>query len=270
MLEYFRTRAIGGVESVDGDAYRRTIEIDGRAGVLELRPVADGALRLTAHLPDGRGLTDVAARARRIFALDHDPADVNARLGDDPLLAAAVARHPGMRVPGTWDPYETGVRAIVGQQVSVRGASTVTARIVQRAGRPVAGFEHLGLTHTFPAPATLAQADLGTIGMPAARVAAIHAFARAVDEGHVQLDGGLPLDELMAAITAVPGLGPWTASYLALRMGEADAFPASDLGLRRAAGRGGGPLSAAVLLDRAEVWRPFRAAAAVRLWMSDT
>ena len=128
-------------------------------------------------------------------------------------------------MPGTWDPHETGVRAIVGQQVSVRGASTVTARIVERAGRPIPGFEDLGLTHTFPDPATLSQADLSGIGMPGARAAAIKAFATAVDKGDVPIDGRLPLDDLVAAITAVPGLGPWTASYLALRMGERDAFP---------------------------------------------
>jgi AraC family transcriptional regulator of adaptative response / DNA-3-methyladenine glycosylase II len=133
----------------------------------------------------------------------------------------------------------------------------------------VPGFEDLGLTHTFPDPATLSQADLSGIGMPGARVAAIKAFATAVDKGDVPIDGRLPLDDLIAAITAVPGLGPWTASYLALRMGERDAFPVADLGLRRAASRDGTPLSTAALAERAERWRPHRATAAVRLWMSE-
>jgi AraC family transcriptional regulator of adaptative response / DNA-3-methyladenine glycosylase II len=269
LLDYFATRAIAGVEHVDGGTYRRTIEVDGQPGVLELSCGEEGHLHLRAHLADVRGLIHVVERARQIFALDRDPAEANAQLAVDPRFAAAVATRPGVRVPGTWDPHETGVRAIVGQQVSVRGAGTLTARIVERAGRPVPGFEDLGLTHTFPDPATLSQADLSGIGMPGARVAAIKAFAAAVDKGDVPIDGRLPLDDLVAAITAVPGLGPWTASYLALRMGERDAFPVADLGLRRAASRDGTPLSTAALAERAERWRPHRATAAVRLWMSE-
>jgi AraC family transcriptional regulator of adaptative response / DNA-3-methyladenine glycosylase II len=270
MLRYLRVRAIAGVERVDGDTYRRTIEVDGAPGVLELSPDVDGQLRVRTHLADVRGLIHVVQRARQIFALDRDPAEANEHLAADRLFVDAVSSQPGMRVPGTWDPHETGVRAIVGQQVSVRGASTVTARIVQRAGRPVPGFEDLGLTHIFPDPASLSQADLTAIGMPEARAQAIKAFAAAVDKGDVPIDGRLSLDELVAAITSVPGLGPWTAGYLALRMGERDAFPASDLGLRRAAAPGGEPLSTAALTERADAWRPFRAAAAVRLWMSDS
>ena len=269
LLDYFATRAIAGVEHVDGGTYRRTIEVDGLPGVLELSRGEEGHLHLRAHLADIRGLIHVVERARQIFALDRDPAEANAQLAVDPRFAAAVAARPGVRVPGTWDPHETGVRAIVGQQVSVRGASTVTARIVERAGRPVPGFEDLGLTHTFPDPATLSQADLSGIGMPGARVAAVKAFATAVDKGDVPIDGRLPLDDLIAAISAVPGLGPWTASYLALRMGERDAFPVADLGLRRAASRDGTPLSTAALFEQAERWRPHRATAAVRLWMSE-
>jgi AraC family transcriptional regulator of adaptative response / DNA-3-methyladenine glycosylase II len=235
-------------------------------GILELSPGEPGHLHLRVHLAEVAGLIHVVQRARQVFALDRDPAPANEVLGADPLFEAAVHERPGLRVPGTWDAYETGVRAVVGQQVSVRGAGTVTARIVERAGRRLPGYEDLGLTHTFPDPATLSQADLDGIGMPSSRARAIKAFAAAVDKGDVPLDGRLPLAELLGAITAVPGLGPWTASYLALRMGEADAFPAADLGLRRAASAGGEPLSTAELARRAERWRPHRAAAAVRLW----
>ncbi len=263
---YFAARAILGVEAVDGDTYRRTVEVDGMPGILELSPGEPGHLHLRVHLAEVAGLIHVVQRARQVFALDRDPAPANEVLGADPLFEAAVHERPGLRVPGTWDAYETGVRAVVGQQVSVRGAGTVTARIVERAGRPLPGYEDLGLTHTFPDPATLSQADLDGIGMPGSRARAIKAFAAAVDKGDVPLDGRLPLAELLGAITAVPGLGPWTASYLALRMGEADAFPAADLGLRRAASAGGVPLSTAELARRAERWRPHRAAAAVRLW----
>ncbi len=266
LLGYFRTRAIAGVEHVADGTYRRTITVDGDPGVLELSRGGDDHVLLRAHLPHVHGLIHVVQRARRIFALDRDPRLAEERLASDPVLAASVRARPGVRVPGTWDAFETGVRAIVGQQVSVAGASTVTARIVARVGRPVPGLEAWGLTHTFPDPETVAHADLDGIGMPGARAAAIKAFAAAVDKGDVPLDGSLPLDELITAICAVPGLGPWTASYLAIRLGEPDAFPAADLGLRKAANPGGAALTTAELTARAEAWRPHRAAAAVRLW----
>ncbi len=266
LLGYFARRAITGVERVDGDTYRRTVTVEGDPGVLELTRGGDDHLVLRAHLPHVGGLIHVVQRARQIFALDRDPTAANERLATDPVLARSVRSCPGLRVPGTWDAYETGVRAIVGQQVSVAGASTVTARIVARVGRPVPGLEALGLTHTFPDPATLAHADLDGIGMPGARATAIKAFAAAVDKGDVPLDGSLSLDDLMVAICDVPGLGPWTASYIALRLGETDAFPAADLGLRKAAHPGGAPLTTPELSARAESWRPHRAAAAVRLW----
>jgi AraC family transcriptional regulator of adaptative response / DNA-3-methyladenine glycosylase II len=268
VLAYFERRAIAGVEHVADGTYRRTITVDGDPGVLEVGPGGPDHLLLRAHLPHVGGLIHVVQGARRIFALDRDPSVADDHLAADPVLAPLVADTPGLRVPGTWDPYETGVRAIVGQQVSVAGASTVTARIVQRVGRPVPGLGPLGLTHTFPDPATLAAADLDGIGMPTARARAIKAFAAAVDKGEVPLDGRLPLDDLLAAVGAVPGLGPWTASVIALRLGEPDAFPAADLGLRRAANPEGGPLTAAELAARAEAWRPHRAAAALRLWLS--
>lgn len=269
MLGYFERRAIAGVERVVDGTYRRTVSIDGDPGVLEISHGGVDHLVLRAHLPQVGGLIHVVQRARQIFALDRDPSAANERLSADPVLARSVATQPGLRVPGTWDAYETGVRAIVGQQVSVTGASTVTARIVERAGTPVAGLDALGLTHTFPEPATLADADLEGIGMPGARASAVGAFAAAVAKGEVPLDGRLPLDDLLATISVVPGLGPWTAAYIALRLGEPDAFPASDLGLRRAANPGGPPLAPRDLADRAEAWRPHRGAAAVRLWLSD-
>jgi AraC family transcriptional regulator of adaptative response / DNA-3-methyladenine glycosylase II len=270
MLGYFARRAIAGVEHVADGTYRRTITLDGAPGVLEIAPGGPDHLELRAHLPHIAGLIHVVQGARRIFALDRDPSAADDHLAADPVLAPLVAESPGLRVPGTWDPYETGVRAIVGQQVSVAGASTVTARIVRRVGEPVPGLEAFGLTHTFPSPATLAAADLDGIGMPGARARAIKAFAAAVDKGELPLDGRLPLDDLLAVIGAVPGLGPWTAGVIALRLGEPDTFPAADLGLRRAANPAGEPLSTADLLARAEAWRPHRAAAALRLWLSES
>jgi len=269
LLGYFERRAIGGVEHLAGGTYRRTITVDGDPGVLELSRGGDDHLLLRAHLPQVGGLIHVVQRARQIFALDRDPSAANEHLSSDPVLTSSVTARPGLRVPGTWDAYETGVRAIVGQQVSVAGASTVTARIVERVGTCVPGLDALGLTHSFPDPATLAHADLDGLGVPGARASAIRAFAAAVDKGDVPLDGRLPLDDLIAAICAVPGMGPWTASYIALRLGESDAFPAADLGLRRAANPDGPPLTTAELAARAEAWRPHRGAAALRLWLSE-
>ena len=268
MLAYFASRAITGVEAVADGLYRRTVVIEGDPGVLELAWGGDDHLVLRAHLPHWEGLIHVVQRARRIFNLDADVSSALEHLGDDPLVGSLVRARPGLRVPGTWDPFEVGVRAIVGQQVSVAGAGTVAARLVARHGAPVPGLGDFGLTHLFPSPSTLATADLGGLGLTTARAEAVRNFALAVFEGRVQLDRGDELDALVAAVTAIPGLGPWTAQYLALRMGEPDAFPDSDLGLRRAAerlGGGDGPLATA-----AERWRPWRATAAVHLWQSST
>lgn len=261
LLAYFAARAIPGVEHVEGDTYRRTIVVDGDPGVLELAPGGDDDLVLTAHLPHWEGLIHVVERARRIAGLDADPSEAVAHLAGDPLLGPLVRRRPGLRVPGTWDPFETGVRAIVGQQVTVRGATTLAGRVVERLGTPVPGLHQLGLTHTFPSAATLTAADLEGLGLTTARTTALRAFAAAVAADQVRLDRSVGLDELVASIGALPGLGPWTAEYLALRTGERDAFPGSDLALRRAAG-----LAAAALTARADAWRPWRALAAVHLW----
>ena len=268
MLDYFAARAIAGVEHVSGDTYRRTIVIDGDLGVLELFLGGPDHLLLRAHLPHWEGLIHVVERARRIFNLDVDLDQAAWQLDADPAVGPLVRARPGLRVPGTWDPFETGVRAIVGQQVSVAGAGTVAARLVERHGTPVPGLRDLGLTHTFPLPATLATAELTGLGFPTARGDAIRNFARAVVDDAIRLDRSLELDRLVASVTAVPGLGPWTANYLALRLGESDAFPAADLGLRRALGPTA-PLSTVALTRRAERWRPWRALAAVHLWMSE-
>jgi AraC family transcriptional regulator of adaptative response / DNA-3-methyladenine glycosylase II len=157
------------------------------------------------------------------------------------------------------------VRAIIGQQVSVRGANTLAGRLVEQLGTPVPGLERFGLTHTFPAAETLATADLGRLGLTRARSAAIRSFARAVAEGAVRLDRSVSLDQFVDSITAIDGLGPWTAHYLALRLGEPDAYPSTDLGLQRALPR----RSAQAPNALAESWRPWRALATTHLWRAD-
>jgi AraC family transcriptional regulator of adaptative response / DNA-3-methyladenine glycosylase II len=268
LLGYFTTRAIPGVEHVADGAYRRTIVVDGDPGVLELAPGGADHLVLRVHLPSSEVPVHVAERARRIANLDADVDTANTHLGADPTIGALVTARPGLRPPGTWDPFETGVRAIVGQQVSVAGATTLTGRVAARHGTSVPGLGAFGLSHTFPSPAGLAVADLDGLGLTRARNAAIHAFARAVADDDVRLDGSVGLDELVRSISAVRGLGPWTANYLALRIGERDAFPAADLGLQRALALPERP-STAALTTIADAWRPWRAFAAVHLWLAD-
>jgi AraC family transcriptional regulator of adaptative response / DNA-3-methyladenine glycosylase II len=263
LTAYFAARAISGVEEVSGDTYRRTVVIDGDPGVIELSPGGDDHLRLRVHLPHWDELVHVVQRARRIASLDFELDAATSALAHDSTIAPLLRAHPGVRPPGTWDAFEIGVRAIVGQQVTVAGANTLAARIVESFGTPVAGLAALGLTHTFPSAAVLADADLASIGLVPARAAAVRAFARAV-ANDARLDGSIALDDLVASLTALDGIGPWTAQYLALRLGEPDAFPATDLGLRRAL-----PAHATGLGELAERWRPWRALAATHLWLAD-
>ena len=265
---FLRARATPGVEIVDGGTYRRTVSIDGEPGLLEVAP-GDGPgdhLVLTAHLPYWDHLIHVVQRVRRLFDLDADPHEIGRVLGRDPLLADRVRARPGVRLPGAWDAFECGVRAIVGQQVSVAGATTLIGRIVAQFGTPAPGLAALGLDRVFPTAATLADADLRAIGMPSARATAVSRFAQAVATGEVRVDGALDLDGLVGSLVQLPGIGPWTAHYLALRLGERDAFPAGDLGLRRAMGAHGEKAAPAAVAARAESWRPWRAYAAVHLW----
>jgi AraC family transcriptional regulator, regulatory protein of adaptative response / DNA-3-methyladenine glycosylase II len=266
MLGYFEARIIAGVESVSDGTYRRTVMVDGDAGVIELSPGGPDHLMLRAHLPHWEGLIHVAGRARRIFNLDCDIEGSTRHLDADPIVGALMRARPGIRPPGTWDPFETGVRAIIGQQVSTDGANTIAARIVERFGTPVPGLEALGLTHLFPAPSTLATADLSDLGLTSARVVAVSAFARAAADFDIPLDRASRLDQLTASIMAIRGLGSWTAQYLAFRMGEPDAFPAADLGLRRSLSQGP-PIASREAERVAERWRPWRGNAAAYLWL---
>jgi AraC family transcriptional regulator of adaptative response / DNA-3-methyladenine glycosylase II len=265
LLAFFAPRAIPGVEAVEGDIYRRTITVRGEPGTLVVRPDG-GTLRLEVALPGPDALFQVVARARRMFDLDADPARIARELRHDRLLAGRIARHPGLRLPGAWDPFECAVRAIVGQQVSVRAATTLAGRIARTFGRPAPGAEP-PLAHVFPDAAALADAPLETIGIIKSRARAIRALASAVASGALPLDGTLTTDDLVEHLRGLPGIGEWTAQYILLRaLGEPDAFPAGDLGLRRAAGNGSGALSERALAGRAEAWRPWRAYAALHLW----
>ncbi|MBX5481768.1 MAG: DNA-3-methyladenine glycosylase 2 family protein [Myxococcaceae bacterium] len=257
LLSFLAPRAIPGVEHIDAGVYRRTFD----GGWLQVRPDEGHALVLTVTptRPLRGELMAITRRIRRMFDLNADPLAIAAVLSADPLLAPSVRARPGLRVPGAWDPFETCVRAILGQQVSVRAATTLSGRLVERFGTQIDGGP-LGLTHHFPTPAKLERAAIESIGVPRARAECIRAIARAA--GTLSEPAG-SLDALIARLTALPGIGPWTAHYLAMRVfREPDAFPSGDLVLRKAAQTS----TPRALEARAESWRPWRAYAAMHLW----
>ena len=268
LIDFLAARAIPGVETINPAAYRRTIDLEGKAAVLEVCPLAESdVLLLRVPAAASRRLVEIARRTRRLFDLDADPAEIAEQLGSDPVLQSVLQRKPGLRVPGAWDGFELAVRAILGQQVSVARATRMAGVLVQRFGqsleRPEAGLESL-----FPRPAALVDADIAGLGlMPRVRADSIRSLARALLEGRLQLDAPLAPDDVREQLMAIPGIGPWTSEYIAMRaLGEPDAFPASDLGLRRAASKNASPVAASELADRAEAWRPWRAYAALALW----
>lgn len=271
ILGFLAPRAIPGVEQVSEGVYRRSFELGGQAGWFEVTRADGETLRLDIAFADASQLLRIVSRVRRLFDLDADPMAIDALLARDPVLAPLVHRRPGVRVPGAWDGFELGVRAILGQQVSVRGATTLAGRVVQRFGRPMAGTTDEarsglppGLSHVFPAPAVLAAADVAAVGLPARRGEAVRAFAGAVASGTLSFSGDMDEAFFRERVAQLPGIGAWTAEYIALRaLGDPDAFPASDLGLLRATG----VRSARELDEQSRAWRPWRAYAAMHLWL---
>ena len=276
MVAFLGPRATPGVEAIDLSSYRRAFATDAGYGVLEVAPSAKGSfLTMSARAPAASELLALTERVRSLFDLGLDPDAVSAQLVRDPILKDSVRARPGLRVPGAWDAFELAVRAILGQQVSVAGATTLTGRLVTRFGRPldpsvVPASQRGELTHVFPGPSSLAGARIETIGVPRARAAAIRALAAEVDSGKLVLGALVGLEEAVARLIELPGIGPWTAHYIAMRaLREPDAFPSSDLVLRRTASRGR-MVSSASLEERAERWRPWRSYAAMHLWAMAT
>ena len=271
MLAFFAARAIPGVECVEGDRYRRSIEVNGCHGTIEVAPLPRRhALAATIRIADLKALPAIIGRIRNLFDLGSDVAAIHAQLAEDPALAPLVAARPGLRVPGAWDPFELAVRAVLGQQITVTGARNLAGNWSRRTAsrsRPVRTRASRGCSRALSG---LADADL-VLGMPRARIAALRGIAAAAAADPRLFDCDGDLDAKIARLRALPGIGEWTAQYIALRaLREPDAFPASDIGLLRAlAGRDRVRPTPAALLARAERWRPWRAHAAQHLWSAD-
>jgi DNA-3-methyladenine glycosylase II len=270
MLGFIGGRASAGVESVDDGVYRRAIEWRGADGTIEARPhERKHRLIVTVDGDASRHAGELAEPLARMFDLNADPREIARVLGADPLLAPLIEAAPGLRVPGAWSGFELVVRTIVGQQVSVKGASTIMNRITQRAGRRIEGHPHEGTAWRFPTPAELAAADLEKIGMPTRRIEAVQRFAQAVASGALPLDTpGADHAQLKRDLLAMPGIGPWTVGYVAMRaLRDPDAWPDADLVLMQAiAARDPAALKPAQQRARTEAWRPWRAYAAMHLW----
>ncbi len=311
MLRFLAGRATPGVETVEDGAWLRAIDFHGASGTLAVRRHArKHCLVVKVDGPVSAHAAALAAPLARIFDVQTNPATIGAGLATDPWLAPLVAAAPGLRVPGAWSGFELVVRAIVGQQVSVKAATTIVGRLVDRVGKRIEGHAHARTAWRFPTPAALAAADLAGIGMPGKRVAALQGFAAAVAsralvierpteraperapahdaarraraagkqrsrhdkpdcEPSTEVCGGpATLDTMRAGLLALPGIGPWTVEYVAMRAWrDADAWPATDLVLMQAiAARDPALVRATQQRARTDAWRPWRAYAAMHLW----
>jgi AraC family transcriptional regulator of adaptative response / DNA-3-methyladenine glycosylase II len=262
---FLATRAVPGVERVDADAYARTVACEGGPAIIRVRALpGENALELRVGGAPPAMLLQLSAIARRVFDVAADPQRIAAELRGDALVGPLLRQRPGLRIPGAWDPFECAVRAVLGQQVSVAAGRTFASRLVARAGTAIAGTSD-GLTHLFPDARGVAAARLDGLGLTRSRAATLQALASAVLEGRI--DFGKDPVEVAAALAAVPGIGSWTAQYVALRaLGEPDAMPSGDLVLRRVAASGIRPLSTRELEARAREWQPWRGYAVMHLW----
>lgn len=256
---------VPGCEEVRDGAYRRSLRLPFGTAVVSLTPAVDH-VRCVLVLDDFRDLTTAIARCRRLLDLDADPEAVDDALAADPQLRSAVRKAPGQRIPRTVDEAELAVRAVLGQQVSTKAASTHAGRLVAAYGRPVAD-PGGGLTHTFPSVGQLAEIDPVHLAVPRARQRTLNALITGLADGSIVLDSGSDWEAVRRQLLDVPGIGPWTAEVIAMRgLGDPDAFPASDLGVRLAAGHLGLPSDERSLVERSAAWRPWRSYATQYLW----
>ncbi len=267
LVQFFAARAVPGIEQVDCDVYLRSVRLPSGPGVVALRPGDRECVEAQFWLKDAGDLDAAVAACRLLLDLDTEPKPIVDALGADELIGEIVREAPGRRVPGVAEPDELAIRAVLGQQVSLAGAATLAARLVSAYGEPLE--QPVGsVTHLFPSAAALAQADPDRLAMPWARRRALIGLATALANGDVVLDTGvMAQDEIERRLLALPGIGPWTVAYIAMRaLHDPDAFMPTDLGVRHGLERlgcDGRPPSAERIADR---WRPYRAYATQHLW----
>ena len=269
LLAFFAARAVPGVEAIDGGRYVRSVTIDGRPGAIELRP-QDGGVLLTMHGVGTQSIFPMVQRCREVFDLDAPVREIADVLSRDARLARLLDSNPGVRVPGAWDGFELAVRAVLGQQISVKAATTIAGRLARTYGEPITINGCPGLSHLFPTPERLARARFNNTGVTRSRAATLRRLAQAVVDGSLSFDAAQEPAAFRASLLAIAGIGEWTADYIAMRaLKNPDAFPAADLGLLRAFDRPGRTrLRPAELEEISQRWRPWRAYAALLLWGS--
>jgi AraC family transcriptional regulator of adaptative response / DNA-3-methyladenine glycosylase II len=272
MIRFLKARAIAGLEVVTGACYSRVIELDNAMGTIAVENAPDqSALRVVVRFPRLGSLSAIIARVRRMFDLSAEPTAIVEALSADPILAPIVSARPGLRLPGAWDGFETAVRAVLGQQITLKAATQLASRVIAGFGAPLT--ENAGmpeLTRAFPRADHLAAGNLARLGIPKARAAAIAGIAAAICANARFFDPSRDLAEAVARLRNLPGIGEWTAQYIAMRaLGETDAFLAADVALQRKFAMVGQRVTAANLLAYAERWRPWRAYAVMHLWMAD-
>jgi AraC family transcriptional regulator of adaptative response / DNA-3-methyladenine glycosylase II len=274
MLGFLAERAVPGIEQASASSYARTLRLPHGSGVVECTP-AGRHINARLHLDDLRDLAPAVERFRRLLDLDADGCAIVEQFAADPLLGPLVRENPGQRVAGTVDPHELAIRAVIGQQVSVRAARSVLGRLVSSYGKPVTSVGTLGdgaLTHLFPDTETIASLDPTALPMPRRRAHAVITLARALADGALDLDRGTDPERAQASLLALPGIGRWTAGCILMRgLGHPDVMLVDDLGVQRALGQLRGDATtpgARAVAEASHGWRPWRSYAVAYLWSS--
>jgi AraC family transcriptional regulator of adaptative response / DNA-3-methyladenine glycosylase II len=272
MIRFLEARAIAGLEMVTKESYSRVIDVGEATGSITVTHAPDqSALRVAVRFPQWNVLPMIIARVRRMFDLSADPGSIASALSSDPILAPLISARPGLRLPGGWDGFEIAVRAVLGQQITLKAATHLAGRVVSAVGVPVKDTIGIpGLTHAFPRPDRFNARALARLGMPKDRAAALEGVAAAIMADPHLFDPRRDLADAVARLRNLRGIGEWTAQYIAMRaLGESDAFLAADVGVQRSFASNGCRPGAAELLAHAERWRPWRAYAVLHLWMAD-
>lgn len=271
MLSFIAPRVIPGVECIRDNYYQRTFRLNGSCGWFKVMDSSQqNSLQLRIYFEkEGRQTEQIAQRVRSIFDLDTDMRPILDKFRSDPILSPVVSAYPELRLPGSWDPFEFTVRAILGQQISVKAATTLAGRVASLCGPKCSGEYPEGLATFFPTAEEICHFDLSKIGITSKRQTTIKDFASQVAHEKISLSSGQELESFVNSICKLPGIGPWTAHYVAMRaLKIADAFPDSDLGVRKSLHDDGKLPTQKQIIKRAEAWRPWRAYATLFLWKS--